>query len=95
MNTASRLESSCQELACQLVVSTATIEAANLPVSGGTKELISVKGREQRVAIIAFVATADKVIDSEPSKHKGHIKGTEGFFLFHTTLHLFFRTTSL
>ena len=67
MNTASRLESACKELSCQLVVSEATIEAADLPVSGGIKELISVKGREQKVAIIAFAAASDMMIDSEPS----------------------------
>ncbi|MFT6304264.1 MAG: adenylate cyclase [Granulosicoccus sp.] len=64
VNTASRLESASKELACQLVVSTATIEAANAPVSGGTKALISVKGREQKVPIVAFVAAADMVIDA-------------------------------
>jgi adenylate cyclase len=63
VNTASRLESACKELACQLVVSEATIDAANLAISGGAKELISVKGREQKVAIVAFVAAADIVID--------------------------------
>ena len=67
VNTASRLESACKELSCQLVASEATIEAADLPVSGGTKELISVKGREQKVAIIAFAAASDMMIDSEPS----------------------------
>lgn len=64
VNTASRLESACKDLTCQLVVSKATLEAANLPVSGGKKELISVKGREQKVAIMAFIAATDMLIDS-------------------------------
>lgn len=59
VNTASRLESACKELNCQLVVSDATIDASNTKVTGGMKELISVKGREQKVPIVAFSAARD------------------------------------
>ena len=61
VNTASRLESACKELSCQLVVSEATIDAADLPISGGNKMLISVKGREQKVSIVGFSATSRMV----------------------------------
>ena len=59
VNTASRLESACKELTSQLVISKTTIDAANVLVSGGRKELIEVKGREQKVAIVAFTQTSN------------------------------------
>ena len=61
-NTASRLESACKELTCQLVVSEATIKAANQPASGGSIELITFKRREQKVSIVGFSAASNMVI---------------------------------
>lgn len=59
VNTASRLEASCKELACQLVVSESTIRATELEISGGERTHISVKGREEQVLIRAFKQTND------------------------------------
>lgn len=64
VNTASRLESACKELRCQLIVSETTVQAANQTVTGGHSELISVKGREEKVSIQVFnsamtMSTAD------------------------------------
>ncbi len=61
VNTASRLESSCKELACQLIISDVTAEFSELAVSGGRKESIAVKGREEEVSILAF----DNAVDME------------------------------
>ncbi|MFK7855461.1 MAG: adenylate/guanylate cyclase domain-containing protein [Granulosicoccus sp.] len=54
VNTASRLESACKDLRCQLVVSRSTVTAAQMSVTGGQDELITVKGREEKVAILTF-----------------------------------------
>lgn len=54
VNTASRLESACKDLRCQLVVSRSTVTAAKMSVTGGQDELITVKGREEKVAILMF-----------------------------------------
>lgn len=59
VNTASRLESACKDLRSQLVVSEATVSASGVKVNTGSRELISVKGREQKVPIVAFAAAAD------------------------------------
>ena len=59
VNTASRLESACKDLRSQLVVSEATVSASGLNVCTGSRELISVKGREKKVPIVAFSAAAD------------------------------------
>ncbi len=59
VNTASRLESACKDLRSQLVVSQATVSASGMKLNTGSRELISVKGREQKVPIVAFAAAAD------------------------------------
>ncbi|ASJ73806.1 adenylate/guanylate cyclase domain-containing protein [Granulosicoccus antarcticus] len=59
VNTASRLEGACKELACQLVVSEASVRASKLPITGGHGSLISVKGRGQQVGIQAFSNAKD------------------------------------
>ena len=59
VNTASRLEASCKDLACQLVVSEDTVRATGLDVTGGEATHISVKGREEQVSIRAFRQTVD------------------------------------
>lgn len=59
VNTASRLESACKDLACQLVISGQTAETSELVISGGRADRILVKGREEEVAILAF----DKAVD--------------------------------
>lgn len=54
VNTASRLESACKELSCQLVLSEVTVAEAKRTVTGGRSERISVKGREGKVSIQIF-----------------------------------------
>ncbi len=62
VNTASRLESACKELGCQLVVSEATVQASKLTIAGGHSSLITVKGREQQVGIQAFTRAESLMI---------------------------------
>ena len=64
VNTASRLESACKELSCQLIVSETTVEAANQTVTGGHSELISVKGREEKVSIQVFTSAMNMNMDT-------------------------------
>ncbi len=59
VNTASRLESACKGLKCQLIISRATAEASTLVIGGGTAKQISVKGRERKVPILAFKWSVD------------------------------------
>jgi len=56
VNTASRLESACKELSCQLIVSETTVVASRFSIGGGRNELISVKGREKKVSIHVFTS---------------------------------------
>lgn len=59
VNTASRLESACKDLKCQLIISKVTAEASTLVIGGGTAKQISVKGREKKVPILAFKRSVD------------------------------------
>lgn len=64
VNTASRLESACKGLKCQLILSASTVTSARLDVAGGHNELISVKGREEKVSIQAFDSAMNMKITS-------------------------------
>lgn len=70
VNTASRLESSCKDLRSQLIVSETTIAESGLSVSGGTHELIAVKGREKKVPIVAFAQASDLMLGIAPESIK-------------------------
>ncbi len=59
VNTASRLESSSKELACQLVISESTAEFAQMHGDVGERSSIMVKGRQEEVPIIAFGRALD------------------------------------
>ncbi len=64
VNTASRLESACKELTCQLVISETTVQVSGLSVAGGRPERIAVKGREEEVPILAFGRAVDMELEA-------------------------------
>ena len=63
VNTASRLESACKDLTCQLIISEETASYSEETISGGRKESIAVKGREEEVSILAFGKAVDMELD--------------------------------
>lgn len=71
VNTASRLESACKTLGCQLVISEQTALGSGLAVTGGRPDRIAVKGREEEVEILAFDKATD--LSYGPPAEEGQI----------------------
>ncbi|MEO1200670.1 MAG: adenylate/guanylate cyclase domain-containing protein [Pseudomonadota bacterium] len=54
VNTTARLESLSKDLGQAIIVSTETLEAANLPVGGASRHLVDVRGRTEPLAVHAL-----------------------------------------
>lgn len=64
VNTASRLEAACKDLGVQLVVSTETLEAADLPSPKDFTQQISVRGKSESLAVVALPTAIDLKIEN-------------------------------
>lgn len=60
VNLASRLESACKTLGCEIVVSSDTLKAAGDVVETGKRDVIQVKGREMPVEVYEVLGLKDR-----------------------------------